>query len=169
MYAKRTTGPVDVRVWTHIDRCEPSACWPWTASVDRGGYGQINDGKGRIRKAHQVVLEIAIGRPLAPGEWGLHHCDNPPCCNPAHLYIGDADDNYRDMIQRKRANFKGAVGEANCNAKLTDGDVQAILGSLDGRRGTQARLARQYGVTPTVILNIAKRRTWRHVTAPGRW
>ena len=49
-------------------------CWFCTGSVDYKGYGQINDGKGRIRKAHQVVLEVVLGRPLERGD-GLHRCD----------------------------------------------------------------------------------------------
>lgn len=95
--------PVTDRVYDHIERGEPDECWPWTASVDHKGYGQINDGEGRTRKAHQIVLEIALGRPLVAGELALHHCDNPPCCNPGHLYAGTHLDNAHDMISRGRA------------------------------------------------------------------
>ena len=158
--------PVEQRIWRHIGSGAADTCWLWTASVDHKGYGQINDGKGRIRKSHQIVLEIALGRPLASGEWALHRCDNPPCCNPDHLYAGTPLDNYRDMTERGRAVHTGAAGIRNCNAKLTDDDIRTILSSLDGKHGTQARLARQYGISPTTIMNIKRRVIWKHVTAP---
>lgn len=157
--------PVEERVWKHIDRRSAAECWPWTASVDVNGYGQINDGNGRIRKAHQISLEIKLGRPLTSGEWGLHHCDNPPCCNPDHLYAGTAADNMRDMLTRGRGRLKGAPGQRNANAKLTDALVREIRAkAANGPRGTQAQLARAYGVSPAIIAKIVRGEMWQHVS-----
>jgi len=164
----RTEGPVEVRVWYKIDIGDPDDCWPWTASVDRGGYGQINDGLGHIRKAHRLVLEITLGRPLRSGEWALHTCDVPRCCNPRHLYVGTPLDNTRDMHARGRYQHQGAPGTRNHNARLSDEDVRAILDVLASNppRGTQARLAREYGVNPSVIMRIRRGDIWRHVYLP---
>lgn len=161
--------PLEVRLWRNIDRRGPDECWPWMAGLDAGGYGQINDGKGRIRKAHQIVLEIVLVRPLKPGEWGLHHCDYRPCCNPRHLYVGTVKDNVRDMWTRGRGHRLGPrPGEANHNAVLTETQIIEILDVLRSNppRGTQASLARKYRVNPSVIMRIKQGRIWRHVTAP---
>ena len=165
--AMRGLSDAQSRIWRHIERRGPDACWPWTASVDARGYGQVKD-RHRTRKAHQVVLEMVLGRPLRTrdGEWGLHHCDNPPCCNPSHLYAGTARENRRDMLERGRGRHGGAPGSRNSNAKLTETTVRIIraIMAADPPRGTGATLARLYGVTPTVITRIARGRIWRHVT-----
>lgn len=79
----------------------PNACWPWTGSHRKAGYGQFMRG-WRVLFAHREALERQLGRPLGVGEYALHHCDNPPCCNPAHLYAGSAADNNRDAVARGR-------------------------------------------------------------------
>ena len=67
-----------------------------------GGYGKLwADGK-RIY-VHRLVLEEKLGRPIAPGMMALHHCDNPPCCNPAHIYEDDHKQNMADKVERGRA------------------------------------------------------------------
>src|SRR5262249_36309855 len=161
----RTEGPVEVRVWYKIDIGEPAECWLWTASLDRGGYGQINDGLGHIRKAHRLVLEITIGRELRGGEWALHTCDVRACCNPRHLYVGTPLDNTRDMHERGRYQHQTARGATNANAKLSDEQVREIKAALatGGARGYRARLARRYGVNGSIITRIADGRMWKHV------
>lgn len=80
----------------------PDACHLWTrrdGSAPNYGYMWV-DGKYRI--VNRVIMEMLLSRPLAPEEWVLHTCDNPPCCNPNHLYIGDAADNAQDRKDRKR-------------------------------------------------------------------
>jgi hypothetical protein len=57
---------------------------------------------GRGTKAHRYALELALGRPLDPGKYACHHCDNKVCCNPAHLYEGTAQDNSDDAVTRGR-------------------------------------------------------------------
>lgn len=83
--------------WSKVDRSGgPRACWPWTASRQPDGYGKVNR-RGRYLVASHVALEIALGRDLAPGEFSCHRCDNPPCCNPAHLFPGTNAENLRDL------------------------------------------------------------------------
>lgn len=86
----------------HIDRRGPDECWPWTGLCITQGYGQFM-ASGVKQYAHRAALEAALGRPLVAGGMACHHCDNPPCCNPAHLYEGNAQTNSDDMHARGRA------------------------------------------------------------------
>src|ERR1035437_6125251 len=81
--------PVEV-FWSKVDRLGgPDACWPWMGARDQDGYGLFRPPKATRRptqRAHRFALELKLGRPLAPGMQARHAvCDNPPCCNPAHL------------------------------------------------------------------------------------
>lgn len=73
-------------------------CWPWPKQKNAAGYGVLN-WLGYQFLAHRVAFELAYG-PLRKPEIVCHHCDNPPCCNPLHLYAGDHKANARDRWQR---------------------------------------------------------------------
>jgi hypothetical protein len=75
-------------------------CWPWTGQTVTGGYGRLG-WQGRREIAHRVAWELFEG-PIPEGQWVLHHCDNPPCCNPLHLYAGTQRQNIHDAIARGR-------------------------------------------------------------------
>lgn len=86
--------------WARIVKGDdPNDCWKWTASVTKDGYGRLHF-NGRNDMAHRVSFFIHKGR--WPKNLVLHKCDNPPCCNPKHLYDGTQKDNARDMVRRKR-------------------------------------------------------------------
>lgn len=88
------------RFWPKVERREPDECWPWKASVTGRGYGRFAL-SGKARHAHRVSYEIANGQ--APGDlFVLHRCDNPPCVNPAHLFLGTNTDNVRDAVAKGR-------------------------------------------------------------------
>lgn len=87
---------------THVDRSGGLfACWPWQGNRDENGYGRMRVA-GRMVRTHRRALELALGRPIRAGYGALHHCDNPPCCNPTHLYEGTPADNVHDAIARGR-------------------------------------------------------------------
>jgi ribosomal protein L37E len=79
-----------------------SGCWLWLGSRDRKGYGQIRVAKHDLRYATHVALEIN-DRSVPDGMSACHHCDNPGCVNPDHLFIGTQQDNTTDMIRKGRA------------------------------------------------------------------
>lgn len=99
------TQPLEERFWSKVDKSGgPAACWPWTASVDPKGYGQFAyaDGTRRSGRAHRVAWILANG-PISAGMSVCHSCDNPPCCNPAHLWLGTNADNVADRVRKGRS------------------------------------------------------------------
>jgi hypothetical protein len=76
------------------------ACWIWIGSTDTKGYGQLWK-EGTQAQAHRVSWELANGLILG-GLFVCHHCDNPPCVNPAHLFLGTNQDNMDDMTAKGR-------------------------------------------------------------------
>jgi len=145
------------RFWAKVDRRGPDECWPWLASKNRRGYGQFRlDGK--MRKAHRVAYALANG-PLPHGALVCHHCDNPPCCNPHHLFSGSQAQNMQDMKSkgRRRDNSSVPRGRSHYAAKLTPEQAQAIKESTTA----PAILAAELGVSRAAIHNIRKGRSWR--------
>lgn len=152
---------LEERFWSKVDRSGgPDACWPWLAGCDRvAGYGVFWLNRRPV-KAHKVALKLS-GRPVPPGKLGLHHCDNRPCCNPAHLYHGTHKNNATDRSARGRAN--SPRGEAHGGAKLNVAQVLAIRRELRAKFRTYADTARAYGVTAMTIFHIGSRKKWGHI------
>lgn len=85
------------RFWAKVDRRSPDECWEWQGCVSTSGYGRA----GKCGYAHRTAYEISTGQQCG-SMFVLHSCDNPRCCNPAHLSLGDAGDNARDMASKGR-------------------------------------------------------------------
>lgn len=96
---KSQERPIEERFWEKVKKT--SECWLWTAAVDRKGYGRIGLGPDLLG-AHRYSWELAYG-PIPDGMAVLHHCDNPLCVRPEHLWLGTIADNNRDMIKKGRA------------------------------------------------------------------
>lgn len=93
----------------------------------------------------------------------LHHCDNPECVRPEHLFLGTQKDNSDDMIRKGRD--RKACGEENVNAKLTDAAVRDIRRRYvrGSARLGQVALAQEYGVSQLLISLVVRGKVWRHV------
>lgn len=126
-----------------------SACWLWPLNCNSKGYGMLNR-TGVSHLAHRAAWEVVHG-PIPDGLCVLHSCDNPPCINPSHLFLGTQLDNMRDRTN------KGRQGRGN--AKLTDEHVRAIRAAT----GTQKSIAQQFGIDDSSVSDIRAYRSWKHV------
>lgn len=126
----------------------PNGCIVWTGSTSKNGYGRLSRGAATAgwTGTHRVSWELANG-PIPDDMYVLHHCDNPPCCNPEHLFLGTLSDNTQDMLAKGRARGHLPSGEAHPSARLTDAEV-ADLRRLSSEL-TYAELGRRFGVTAT--------------------
>jgi hypothetical protein len=105
---------------------EHGGCWVWTGGTNRKGYGWFG-GHGQRGLAHRLSLNEVEPCP-DPALFACHHCDNPPCVNPAHLYWGTVVDNVRDMIERRGAPGKGVYAEVCKYGHRIEGDNLRIWG-----------------------------------------
>jgi len=149
------------RIYSKIDIKGADECWPFKGSRDVEGYGYCSSRIAGTNKAHRLVLwleghEIA-GKPI------LHSCDNPPCCNPAHLRVGTHAENENDKDSRGRRPF----GEASALAKMTEADVIMLwsdYNSIPSSAGFERKWGAMLGVTPNAIVNILTGWSWNHIT-----
>lgn len=137
------------RFWSHVEVQGPDECWLWKRARTRTGYGRFA-AAGRHHVASRVAYEATHGA-LGSAE-ARHTCDNPPCCNPAHLIPGTHAQNMADMARRERSPHR----------RLTAEQVRDIRARR--RNGAQGiDLATEYDVTPSNISQIVRHRTWKHV------
>jgi len=146
------------RFWKGVDKGGPDDCWEWQKFTNPGGYGKIKI-QGKSWSSHRVSWMIHRGDP--GDKHVLHRCDNPPCCNPNHLFLGTHADNVQDMITKGRDEAILCPGESNHNSKLTEADVIEIRKRLaNGERHKD--IAASYGVSRTAISDI-NGRSWKHL------
>lgn len=145
------------RFWPKVDRRGPSECWPWIGARSTLGYGRIRAvGRKTYWLASRIAMRLA-GHALTEAQFACHHCDNPICVNPAHLFAGTPADNTADRVRKGRTLQRR--GEGNPKARLTECQVRDIR----KRTETHAVLAREYGVSPSTIHCVKTRRNWSHV------
>ena len=125
IYAKRNS-PVSERLSLYA-KPQPDGCIVWTKSRDPRGYGYSKVMNARVYM-HRFAWEAADG-PIPEGLCVCHRCDNPPCCNPDHLFLGTRRDNNADKVAKGRQSFgerHSHRGSAHGQAKITEQDVVAI-------------------------------------------
>lgn len=140
-----------------------SGCLEWTGARVRTGYGVMTVNRKSMR-VHRIVFEINFG-PIPSGLYVCHRCDNPPCCNPEHLFAGTQADNMRDMIVKRRSAWSRTVGQGatahsrgfrygrRSPMKLSDEMVDEMVARF-GRGETKRSLAREFGVCRTTVRDI---------------
>lgn len=147
-------------VWKYVDKRGHDECWPWTGALRRGGYGAFTL-KRRGVVASRAAFHSSTG--IDPGtHFVCHSCDNPACCNPAHLFLGSATDNVRDMNTKGRG--RPPKGSSHWSTRLTEDAVRDIR----RRRSAGEKLndlSSEYGVSASrlsVIVNHPDK-AWSHV------
>jgi hypothetical protein len=130
-------------------------CWLWRAAIDPNGYGGFKL-LGRKVGAHVASWILHRGDPGCLCV--LHKCDNRPCVNPEHLFLGTRSDNMLDMM----AKFRHPVRLGTCfpGAKLTESEVELIRGEYKPYRVTMKHLGQKYGVSWWTIYDLIHGRTW---------
>ena len=153
----QTKNSVD-RFWAKVDVKGKNDCWLWKANSLPAGYGTLSL-SGKKILAHRFSWQLAYGK-IPDGLCVLHHCDNPPCVNPNHLFIGSPADNVQDMIEKGRDPIQ--KGELNPKSKLKDEDIPKIKEILS-QGFYQKEIASLFGVSSTTINGINTGRYWSHI------
>lgn len=147
--------PVETRFWSKVATGEPDECWPFTRTCNRLGYGMFHF-QGKDRGAHRVAFFLAHGR--WPEPQCLHSCDNPSCCNPAHLREGTHSENMRECVERGRRTTQR--GEAHPQARLSERQVTAMREMRTA--GAKLReIAERFGVSTGHAGKICQGAAWR--------
>jgi hypothetical protein len=139
--------------WSFVDKAEgPGACWPWMRSRYRNGYGQTSYNRKKLL-THRVAYELANG-PIFHGLRVLHRCDNPPCCNPAHLFAGTQLENIADMDMKGRGRRGVHRGETHPRCKFPDAVVAAARAMYAEGSFSQREVARKFGISKGYITQL---------------
>lgn len=133
-------------------------CWLWMGRKDKDGYGRLRVNK-KIKVAHRIAWELAHGIPVPRGLYVCHHCDNPSCVNPDHLFLGTSSDNMLDAIRKGRYHF--TYGETNGRHKLNRIQVEEIRTTTDPYR----TIGERFGVTVSTVSAIKRHRIWKFLDA----
>jgi len=144
------------RFWSKVEKSD--GCWMWRGYVSPLGYGKFVVNKCN-RSVHRISWYLANG-PIPDWADICHHCDNPACVNPAHLFAGTARDNILDMERKGRS--RHPRGQQNGRNKLSEDDVRRIR-NLVASGMTGYRVSQVVGISPGVVWAIHNKRIWRHV------
>ncbi len=145
------------RFWAKVDKRGPDECWLWIAATNHFGYGAFCV-DGAMRSAHRASWLLANG-PCPPGLFVCHRCDNPPCVNPAHLFLGTSAENSADMVSKGRQ----GIGARNGNAVLSTRQAQVARFLCASTSLSHLEISQLFGVRQSAIHKIESRRTWSHV------
>lgn len=144
----------DAAFWRKVDKTGgPDACWPWQGAVTTHGYGcfKFTPGRGgRVLGAHKIAYMLTKGE-VPAGLQIRHACDNPVCCNPAHLSIGTRKDNAQDCVKRGRRSF--------APKKLTL-DIAREIRALHGK-ASSGQIAKRYNIDQSYVFQIWSQQAWK--------
>lgn len=129
-------------------------CWEWIGTKNSDGYGNflVHD---VVMKAHRISYLIHIGE-IPSGMCVCHHCDNPSCVNPDHLFLGTHTDNMRDMTRKRRLKIPKLRGENCGSAKLSDLQVKEMRDIYKNEEISTGKLGKMFGISQPQAWRIVK-------------
>lgn len=139
------------RFWDKVSVEPNTGCWLWLAQIDKDGYGKFKLNSRTLVAAHRVSYGGLVA-PIPDGCFVCHKCDNPPCVNPDHLFVGTVKDNVRDMFSKGR-------GKRNPPTKITATDAASIRKDFAGG-AMKADLTNQFGISRAHLNGILAGRKW---------
>src|SRR6185312_10444443 len=143
-------------IWQRIDVRGPDDCWEWQGRRGVTGYGRVFLPGGKNWMAHRLAAALS-GKVPGAGEYVCHTCDNPPCCNPNHLWVGTEAENVADMVRKGRQHHPR--GELSSSVKLS----ADVIDEIRLRDRPRKELARKFGVTVYTIDDVRRARSWQHI------
>lgn len=148
------------RLLSFIEQRGEDECWPYTGCIGTWGYGSFYL-NGRNVNAHNATHRLLVG-PVPAGKVVCHRCDNPSCCNPAHLFVGTQGDNVRDCVAkgRGRRQFEAGSGHPRHNGKLTFAVVERAK-QLYASGVSQTEIGRRLGVHSATISRAVRGESWK--------
>lgn len=161
LYHSKSSAPehIAARFWAKVDKS--GDCWTWTGSRQKRGYGLFRI-KGRLHKAHRAALMVS-GIEVPAHLCVLHSCDNPPCCNPAHLRLGTKGENNTERHAKGRTVLPVTLkGEASWASKLTDQRVREMR-QWRAEGLTYAKISERAQVSARHAYDVVNGRYWNHV------
>lgn len=159
IYSSIFTSQDRGRFWRKVNIKSDDECWLWNACVNKKGYGAFQARKLKITKiAHRIAYLLGYGS-LDEDLMVCHSCDTPGCCNPKHLFQGNAKQNSEDMVKKGRS----PIGSKQGLTTLSEEDVAAIKSCLKTGRFQQKELARKFNVVQQTISRINTGKDWRHI------
>lgn len=150
---------IEDRFWAKVDKRGPDECWIWTANRLPKGYGlfRVED---KMVKTHRLSYEMHKG-PIPKGLWVLHTCDNPPCVNPTHLWVGTNAENVADKETKGRGNHPR--GAKHGRATISEATAREIRATHAAGLSSTKALAERFGIATHIVHDVVHRRSWRHV------
>ena len=155
----KTSKMSSKQLWKHLKNfrdVKDNNCWEWNRAKSLREYGLIKY-LGRTQSVHRLAFTLAKQQ-IPPDMCVLHRCDNPPCFNPAHLWLGSFADNNHDKIAKGRENY--VAGEDHPGHKLKRRQVRKIR-RLCARGIGQRAIANRFGVSQTLVSGISANLKWR--------
>lgn len=145
------------RFWTKVSEGSSASCWLWLGSKNLKGYGHFRL-NGKIEQAHRAAWLVAYGE-IPKGLHVLHACDNPPCVNRDHLFLGTNGDNSADKISKGRQ----AKGKKIYSTKLTPADVLEMRRLYATGKVTHRILAKMFHVNHSQIYRVVNKLDWKYI------